>query len=171
MNRLIEWLPQHIPDSARDDALVCVVHGDYRLDNLIFHTSEARVLAVLDWELSTVGHALADFSYHCMAWHIRPGSFRGIGGLDHAALGIPLEADYVRRYCERSGRGNPDRLQADWNFYLAYNLFRLAAICQGIAKRIETGTASSSRAVEYARQALPLAELGWQFAVKATRVG
>ena len=164
MDRLIDWLPRHIPDSARDDALVCVVHGDFRLDNLIFHPTEPRVLAVLDWELSTVGHALADFSYHCMAWHIPPGSFRGIGGLDHAALGIPLEADYVRRYCERSGRGTPDTLKADWNFYLAYNLFRIAAIVQGIAKRVEAGTAASDQARQSATSAKPLAALGWQFA-------
>ena len=167
MDRLIEWLPKHIPDSARDDALVCVVHGDFRLDNLIFHPDEARVLAVLDWELSTVGHALADFSYHCMAWHIHPGSFRGIGGLDHASLGIPLEADYVRRYCERSGRGTPEMLKADWNFYLAYNLFRIAAIVQGIAKRVEAGTAASEQARQSGASAKPLAALGWQFAQQA----
>ena len=107
MDRLIEWLPTHIPTSARDESMVSVVHGDFRLDNLIFHPTEPRVLAVLDWELSTIGHPLADFSYHCMSWHIPPGTFSGIGGLDHAALGIPLEADYVRRYCERSGRGTP----------------------------------------------------------------
>jgi aminoglycoside phosphotransferase (APT) family kinase protein len=169
MDRLIEWLPSHIPPSARDDSLVAVVHGDYRLDNLIFHPSEPRVLAVLDWELSTVGHALADFSYHCMAWHIEPGTFRGIGGLDHAALGIPLENDYVRRYCERSGRGTPEALQADWNFYLAYNLFRIAAIVQGIAKRVESGTAASEQARQSGAGARPLAELGWKFAQAAPR--
>ncbi len=164
MDRLIEWLPRHIPPSARDEAMVSVVHGDYRLDNLIFHPTEARVLAVLDWELSTVGHPLADFSYHCMSWHIPPGTFRGIGGLDHVALGIPLEADYVRRYCERSGRGTPAGLKADWNFYLAYNLFRIAAIVQGIAKRVEAGTAASEQARQSGAGAKPLAELGWRFA-------
>jgi aminoglycoside phosphotransferase (APT) family kinase protein len=167
MDRLIEWLPSHIQPSARDDSMVTVVHGDYRLDNLIFHPSEPRVLAVLDWELSTVGHALADFSYHCMAWHIEPGTFRGIGGLDHAALGIPLENDYVRRYCERSGRGTPEALQADWNFDLAYNLFRIAAIVQGIAKRVESGTAASEQARQSGAGARPLAELGWKFAQAA----
>jgi aminoglycoside phosphotransferase (APT) family kinase protein len=110
MDRLLDWLPKNIPDSARDESMVSVVHGDFRLDNLIFHPTEPRVLAVLDWELSTVGHPLADFSYHCMSWHIPPGSFRGIGGLDHAALGIPVESEYIRRYCERSGRGTPESL-------------------------------------------------------------
>jgi aminoglycoside phosphotransferase (APT) family kinase protein len=167
MERLIEWLPAHMPASARDEAMVSVVHGDYRLDNLIFHPTEPRVLAVLDWELSTIGHPLADFSYHCMSWHIPPGSFRGIGGLDLAALGIPLEDDYVRRYCERSGRGTPASLKADWNFYLAYNLFRIAAIVQGIAKRVEAGTAASEQARQSAASARPLAELGWRFAQAA----
>jgi aminoglycoside phosphotransferase (APT) family kinase protein len=166
MDRLMEWLPQHIPQSARDGSMVSVVHGDFRLDNLVFHATEPRILAVLDWELSTVGHPLADFSYHCMAWHIPPGTFRGIGGLDHAALGIPLESDYVRRYCERSGRGTPAGLQADWNFYLAYNLFRIAAIVQGIAKRVEAGTAASEQARQSGAGARPLAELGWSFAQK-----
>jgi len=167
MDRLIEWLPAHMPASASDEAMVSVVHGDYRLDNLIFHPTEPRVLAVLDWELSTIGHPLADFSYHCMSWHIPPGSFRGIGGLDLAALGIPLEDDYVRRYCERSGRGTPTSLKADWNFYLAYNLFRIAAIVQGIAKRVEAGTAASEQARQSGASAKPLAELGWRFAQAA----
>ena len=164
MDRLIEWLPQHIPPSARDEAMVSVVHGDFRLDNLMFHPSEPRVLAVLDWELSTIGHPLADFSYHCMSWHIPPGTFRGIGGLDHAALGIPPEADYIRRYCERSGRGTPEALKADWNFYLAYNMFRLAAILQGIAKRGAAGTAASAQARQSGAGARPLADMGWRFA-------
>ena len=164
MDRLIEWLPKHMPASARDESLVSVVHGDFRLDNLIFHPTEARVLAVLDWELSTIGHPLADFSYHCMSWHIPPGSFRGIGGLDLPTLGIPLESEYVRRYCERSGRGTPQALKADWNFYLAYNMFRLAAILQGIAKRVEAGTAASEQARQSGAGARPLAELGWRFA-------
>lgn len=167
MDRLIEWLPAHIPPGARDESQVSVVHGDFRLDNLIFHPDEPRVLAVLDWELSTLGHPLADFSYHCMAWHIPPGTFRGIGGLDHAALGIPSERDYVRRYCERTGRGDPDALMADWNFYLAYNLFRIAAILQGIAKRVVDGTAASAQARQAGAGARPLAELGWGFAQRA----
>jgi hypothetical protein len=111
MDRLMAWLPQHIPAMARDESLVSIVHGDYRLDNLMFHPTEPRVLAVLDWELSTLGHPLADFSYHCMAWHIPPGAFRGIGGLDVRALGIPTEAEYIARYCERTGFASPEQLQ------------------------------------------------------------
>ena len=176
MDRLAEWLPAHMPPSARDAAQVTVVHGDFRLDNLVFHKTETRVMAVLDWELSTVGHALADFSYHCMAWHIPPGTFRGIGGLDHAALGIPDEADYVRRYCERVGERvgarsarklQPEALAADWNFYLAYNLFRLASITQGIAKRVVDGIASSAQAKATGASTRPLAEMAWTFAQKA----
>jgi aminoglycoside phosphotransferase (APT) family kinase protein len=164
MDRLIAWLPAHLPASARDERQVSVVHGDYRLDNLVFHPTEPRVLAVLDWELSTLGHPLADFSYHCMAWHIPAGVFRGIGGLDLEALGIPSEAEYVRRYCERTRLATPEALAADWHFYLAYNLFRMAAILQGIAKRVEDGTAASAEARQAAAGARPLAELGWHFA-------
>jgi len=167
MDRLMLWLPQNIPAMARDESLVSVVHGDYRLDNLMFHPTEPRVLAVLDWELSTLGHPLADFSYHCMGWHIPPGAFRGIGGLDLSALGIPTEDEYIALYCQRTGLVTPQQLKADWNFYLAYNLFRLAAILQGIAKRVETGTASSAQAVKSAAGARPLAELAWRFASAA----
>jgi len=167
MDRLIEWLPAHIPASARDESQVSVVHGDYRLDNLVFHPSEPRVVAVLDWELSTLGHPLADFSYHCMSWHIPPGSFRGLGGVDLASLGIPDEKSYVRLYCERTGRPDPDAVMSDWNFYLAYNMFRLAGILQGIAKRVEMGTASSAQARQAGAGARPLAEMGWAIAQKA----
>ena len=167
MDRLIEWLPGHIPASARDEREVSIVHGDFRLDNLVFHPSEPRVLAVLDWELSTLGHPLADFSYQCMSWHIETsGAARGLGGQDLAALGIPDELSYVRRYCERTGRADVDAVMKDWNFYLAYNLFRIAAILQGIAKRVEAGTASSARAREAGAGARPMAELGWRFAQK-----
>jgi len=167
MDRLIEWLPTHIPASARDDGLTAIVHGDYRLDNVIFHPSQPRILAVLDWELSTLGHPLADFSYHCMAWHIPPGTFRGIGGVDLASLGIPSEQDYIHRYCERTGLATPEQLAPDWNFYLAYNMFRIAAILQGIAKRVEAGTASSAQARASGAGARPMAELAWSFAQKA----
>ena len=164
MDQLMAWLPTHMPASARDESRVSIVHGDFRLDNLMFHPTEPRVIAVLDWELSTLGHPLADFSYHCMAWHIPPGHFRGIGGLDLAALGIPSEQEYIRKYCERTGLATPEELASDWNFYLAYNLFRLAAILQGIAKRVEMGTASSAQAKASGEGARPLAQLAWSFA-------
>ena len=167
MDELMAWLPQRIPDMARDEHMVSIVHGDFRLDNLMFHPTEPRIIAVLDWELSTLGHPLADFSYHCMAWHIPPGAFRGIGGLDVGSLGIPTEAAYIRHYCESTGLTTPDVLKADWNFYLAYNLFRLAAILQGIAKRVEAGTAASAQAINSAAGAKPLAQMAWQFAQRA----
>jgi aminoglycoside phosphotransferase (APT) family kinase protein len=159
MDRLIDWLPEHIP--ASDETTV--VHGDYRMDNLVFHPTEPRIVAILDWELSTLGHPLADFSYHCMSWHIAPGAFRGIAGLDHAALGIPDEAEYIRRYSERTGRGPIDH----WNFYLAYNLFRIAAILQGVYKRATEGIASSDNAIRSGENAKALAELGWRYAQRA----
>ena len=167
MDSLMQWLPANIPASARDESMVSIVHGDFRLDNLLFHPTQPQVLAVLDWELSTLGHPLADFSYHCLAWHIPPGTFRGIGGLDVASLGIPTEAQYIARYCERTKLSTPEALKADWNFYLAYNLFRIAAILQGIAKRVEAGTASSAQAVSSAAGAPLLARMAWDFALKA----
>ncbi|MDO9094639.1 MAG: phosphotransferase [Rubrivivax sp.] len=167
MDRLIEWLPGHIPPKARDETVSSIVHGDYRLDNVMFHPVEPRAIAVLDWELSTLGHPLADFSYHCMAWHIPPGAFRGIAGLDLKSLGIPSEAEYIRMYCERTGLATPESLKAEWNFYLAYNMFRIAAILQGIAKRVEAGTASSAQALSAGERAPTLARLGWEFAQKA----
>jgi len=156
MDRLIDWLPEHIPPG---DA-TSVVHGDYRIDNLIFHPTEPRILAVIDWELSTLGHPLADFAYHCMSWHIPPEQFRGMAGRDLAALGIPREVDYIAAYCRRTGRAEI----AHWGFYLSYNLFRLAAILQGIMKRALDGTAASAQALDTGRRARPLAELGWRYA-------
>jgi aminoglycoside phosphotransferase (APT) family kinase protein len=166
MDALLAWLPTHIPASGRDDA-ACVVHGDYRLDNMIFHPSEPRVLAVLDWELSTLGHPLADFSYHCMVWHVEPSQQRGLEGLDLAALGIPALDDYIAMYCDNSGLTTPDVLKQDWSFYMAYNLFRLAAIAQGIAKRVEAGTASSAQAKAAGASAAPRARRAWQWAQQA----
>ncbi len=156
MDRLIQWLPANIPPGDE----TAIVHGDFRLDNMIFAADRASVLAVLDWELSTLGHPLADFAYHCMSWHVPAGVFRGLGGLDLAALGIPDEVEYVRRYCERTGRAaiDPDH----WDFYMAYNLFRLAAILQGIMGRVKAGTAASQQAEQMGRAARPVAELGWQ---------
>ena len=155
MDRLIAWLPQNIPpgDSA------ALVHGDYRLDNLVFHPTEPRVIAVLDWELSTLGHAMADFAYHAMAWEWPSGPMRGLAGLDLAALGIPSAEAYLQRYCERVGVAAPSR--AEWNFYIAYNLFRGAAISQGIMRRALDGSASSAHALEAGAKARAVAEAGW----------
>ncbi len=158
MDKLIEWLPQHIPPGEETS----IVHGDYRLDNLIFHPTEPRVLAILDWELSTLGHPLADFAYHCMAWHVPPAAFRGVAGLDLEELGIPDFKSYVARYCERTGRAGIENFE----YYLAYNLFRMAGILQGIMKRVVDGTASSEQAVAMGKAARPLAELGWKVAEK-----
>jgi aminoglycoside phosphotransferase (APT) family kinase protein len=159
MDKLIAWLPDHIPEGEDTS----IVHGDYRLDNMMFHPTEPRILALLDWELSTLGHPLADFSYHCMTWHVSPGQFRGIAGLDHKALGIPSEKDYIAKYCARTGKTIREE---DFNFYLAYNLFRMAGILQGIMKRYVDGTASSAQAKKSGEAARPMAELGWRYANK-----
>jgi aminoglycoside phosphotransferase (APT) family kinase protein len=160
MDRLIEWLPQNIPPGDE----TCLVHGDYRLDNLIFHPDAPEIVAVLDWELSTLGHPLADFAYHLMSWRLPPGVFPGLAGRDLNSLGIPTESEYVEEYCHRTGRTRIDNL----DFYLAYNLFRLAGILQGIMGRVRDGTASSARAEEMGKLARPLAELGWQHIKKDT---
>jgi len=152
---LMLWLPKNIP--AGDET--SIVHGDYRLDNMIFHPTEPRVFAVLDWELSTLGHPLADFSYHCMTWHIPKGVFRGLGGAKLVDLGIPSESEHVANYCKRTGRAPIN--QSDWDFYMAYNLFRLGAILQGIAGRVKDGTAASAQAKAMGDAAGPLADLGW----------
>ncbi len=167
MDQLMAWLPQHIPAIARDTSMTSIVHGDFRLDNLMFHPTEPRVIAVLDWELSTLGHPLADFSYHCMTWHIPEGLGRGIGGVDIASLGIPSEAQYIQQYCRSTQLTTPEALAKDWSFYMAYNMFRIAAILQGIAKRVEAGTASSAQAVSSGAGARPLAQLAWKFAQQA----
>jgi aminoglycoside phosphotransferase (APT) family kinase protein len=157
MDRLIEWLPENIP--ADDETTI--VHGDYRLDNLIFHPTDARIVAVLDWELSTLGHPLADFAYHCMSWRIPGGGpFGGMHGLDLGSLGIPFEAQHIDAYRRRVGRGpiDPDH----WDFYIAYNMFRAAGIAQGIMGRVVDGTAASEHALDVARWARRMAEQGWQ---------
>jgi len=144
-----------------------VVHGDFRLDNAIFHPAEPKILAVLDWELSTLGDPLADFAYHCMSWHIPPGDFRGIAGLDLQALGIPSENDYIEMYFRRTRRESVPA--SHWDFYLAYNLFRMAAILQGILKRVVDGTAASAHARDAGMRARPMAELGWKQVEKILR--
>jgi aminoglycoside phosphotransferase (APT) family kinase protein len=159
MERLIEWLPKTLPEQTRTS----VVHGDYRIDNMIFDATEARVLAVLDWELSTLGDPLADFTYVAMAWVTDNGGRSGVQDLDRAALGIPELDDMVARYCAATGRdGLPDL-----NWYFAYNFFRLAGIMQGIKKRVLDGTANSAHAGEMSDRVTPLADKAWEFAVKA----
>lgn len=160
MDRLIEWLPEHIPPEAQPQ--VALVHGDYRIDNVIFHPTEPRILAVIDWELSTLGHPLADFAYHLMSWHTTPELARGLKGLDLPSLGIPAEADYIASYAQRVGYP----VAAPWNYYLAYNLFRIAAIVQGIAKRAADGTASNAQAATIGLNTRPLADMGWAIAQK-----
>ncbi|HEX7375004.1 MAG TPA: phosphotransferase, partial [Steroidobacteraceae bacterium] len=153
---LIAWLPANIP--AGDETRI--VHGDYRIDNVIFHPDQPRIVAVLDWELSTLGHPLADFAYHCMVWRIPPGVFRGLAGSQFAELGIPTERDYLDLYCRRTGRAAV--AERDWEYYIAYNLFRIAAIAQGVMARALQGNASSAEAMQTGRAARPLAELAWQ---------
>ena len=160
MDRLVEWLPHNIP-SGGDEARI--IHGDFRCDNMIFHTSEPRVLAVLDWELSTLGHPLADFSYHLMMYRMPAGLTAGLAGADLAALNIPSEQDYVAAYCERTGRsGIPDL-----DFYIAFNMFRLAAILHGIKGRIARGTAASAHADKMVAGLNDLADLAWRQAERA----
>ncbi|GGY91900.1 phosphotransferase [Novosphingobium colocasiae] len=146
MDALVEWLPANIPAGEESS----VVHGDFRCDNMIFHPTEPRVIAVLDWELSTLGHPLADFAYHAMMYQMPPDIVAGLGGADLAALNIPSEQEYVAAYCARTGRDGI----ANWDFYVAFNYFRLAAIFHGIKGRVIRGTAASAHAQERAR-ALP----------------
>ncbi len=160
MDRLVAWLPENLPP---DEPQPRIIHGDFRCDNMIFHATEPRVLAVLDWELSTLGHPLADFSYHLMMYRMPAGITTGLAGRDLKALNIPSEADYVAAYCRRTGReGIPDL-----DFYMAFNLFRLAGIVHGIKGRVARGTASSAHAASMAASLEPLAELAWAQAVKA----
>ena len=154
---LIDWLPRHVPPAGE----ARIVHGDYRLDNVIFHPAEPRILAVLDWELSTLGDPLADFAYHCMRWHLPPPG--GLAGADLAALGIPGEADYLRRYLDRVGsprEPNPD----EWTYYLVFNMFRLVGILQGVAARALQGNASSAQVIETGKRTRPLADQAWALA-------
>jgi len=155
MDHLIEWLPRNVPPGDETS----VVHGDYRIDNLVFHPSSARILAVLDWELSTLGHPLADFAYHCMTWRMPEGAHgRGLAGADFSALGIPTEREYVAMYCKRTGRASIDHFE----YYLAYNMFRLAAILQGVMARALQGNAASADALAAGKSTRAIAEEGWR---------
>ena len=156
MDRLIAWLPDHIPD----DDETTIVHGDYRPGNLILHPSEPRIAAVLDWELCTLGHPLSDLAHNCLAFWIprRDTALPGLGGTDFQALGLPAEDAYRAAYCDHVGRGP----LADWRFYLAFAFFRMAAICQGVYARGLKGNASASNARDYGERARVLAALGWE---------
>jgi len=161
MDRLIEWLPRHVPpgDETR------LVHGDYRIDNVIFHPTEPRVLAVLDWELSTLGHPLSDFAYQVMAWRLAPEEFRGLKGCDFAALGIPTEDEYVAAYCRRTGR---DAIP-NWDVYLIFNMFRIAAILHGVLARALQGNAASQDAIATGSRARLVADVAWDMARQTQR--
>lgn len=156
MDRLVAWLPEHAPP---DDGAVSVVHGDFRADNAVFAPDREEVRAVLDWELSTLGHPLGDFTYHLMMYRLPPHMIGGFAGADLAALGIPSEADYLAAYCERVGRTPPTA--RDLRFYMAFNMFRLAAILHGIKGRIARGTAASAHAQTMADNLPELAALAW----------
>lgn len=159
MENLMTWLPAHVPA----DDQTTIVHGDYRSGNMLMHPTEPRVIAVLDWELSTLGHPLADLAYHCMPYRLGPGTLGGFAEEDLARLGIPTEQAFLETYCRRVGRdGIPD-----WEFYVAFSMFRLSAIAQGIMGRVIAGTANDARARERGARARPLAEAGWGVIEKA----
>ncbi|MEO1038519.1 MAG: phosphotransferase family protein [Pseudomonadota bacterium] len=159
MDRLIEWLPANAPEQDRTS----VVHGDYRLDNMIFHPTEPRVIAVLDWELSTLGDPLADFTYQLMQWRTPKDIRSGFLGVDLSALGIPSEDEYVAAYCKRTGRDGI----ANLDFYFAYNIFRLAGIAQGVFARSLQGNASNDKAKELGALVAPMADYAWSIAERA----
>jgi len=155
MDELIEYLTTHIPENDETS----IVHGDYRIDNMIFHPTEPKILAILDWELSTLGHPLSDFSYYCMAWHMpSDGGGNGLLGLDLKKHQMPAEQDNIDAYCRRTGRTRID----NWHYYMAFNFFRLSGITFGIAGRVRDGTASSPQAIATAAMAKPLAAAGME---------
>ncbi len=156
MDQLIEWLPQNIP--SYDDTRL--VHGDFRLDNMIFHPTEPKVLALLDWELSTLGHPLSDFAYHMMTWRFAPDLFRGLAGSQFEELGIPIESEYLEQYLAKTGQLIENK--KDWEFYIIFNMFRMAAILQGVLFRALQGNAASEKALEAGSKAKPIAILAWQ---------
>ncbi|PCI48719.1 MAG: phosphotransferase family protein [Moraxellaceae bacterium] len=156
MELLMQWLPNHMPE---DDGRVSLIHGDYRLDNIIFAENEPKIIAVLDWELSTLGHPFSDLAYQCMQLRMPAdlalGNLSGLGGIDREAIGVPSEEEYVALYCKRRGLQEIPH----WPFYLAFNFFRFAAILQGIMKRYQDGSASNDEALSYGKMARPTAEL------------
>lgn len=154
MDKLMEWLPEHIPETDE----VSIVHGDYRIGNSIIDNTEPRIVAVLDWELSTLGHPLADLAYHCQSYHTKPSDEATLNRSDLEELGIPSEAEQVELYCEATGRTHID----NWHFYLVYNLFRSAAIAQGVYKRGLDGNASSTQALEFKDVCPERAVQSWQ---------
>ena len=158
MDRLMEWLPAHIP--AGDE--IAIVHGDYRVENLIFHPTEPRIVAIVDWELSTLGHPLADLAYNCLTYYLPPQALGRVEAVDEDRSGLPTEADYVAAYCRRTGRaGIPD-----WNFYIAFSMFRLASILQGVYARGLQGNAASAYALQRGAAARQIAESAWIIAQK-----
>jgi aminoglycoside phosphotransferase (APT) family kinase protein len=156
MDDLIEWLPKNIP--SYDDTRL--VHGDFRLDNMIFHPTEPKVLALLDWELSTLGHPLSDFAYHMMNWRFAPDLFRGLAGSAFEELGIPVESTYLKEYLIQTNQHLEN--EKDWEFYIIFNMFRMAAILQGVLFRALQGNAASEKALEAGSKAKPIAILAWQ---------
>ena len=167
MNKLIEWLPANLPPGERSS----IVHGDYRLDNMILHPTEAKVIAVLDWELCTIGDPMADFTYHLMQWQMPAGGGTAgtttLLGADLNALGIPSMDEYTAMYCRRTGRDTTPNM----DYYAAYNFFRLAGILQGIVGRVRDGTAANANAAQSAAAVRPLAETAWAFAKRAGATG
>jgi aminoglycoside phosphotransferase (APT) family kinase protein len=153
MEQLIAWLPEHVP--AEEDTTIA--HGDFRLGNTVLHPTEPRILAVLDWELATLGNPLSDLAYNCMPYRLGAESMDGFQGADFAALGMPTEEEYVAAYCRRTGRAGIE----DWDFYMAFAMFRLSAIAQGIMGRFIAGTANDPHARERGARARPLADAGW----------
>jgi len=157
MDELSRWLEEHLPE---EDNQVCLVHGDFRLDNMMFAKDKAEIIAILDWELSTLGHPYADLAYQCMQLRMPSGmgSIDGLLGVDRHSLGIPTEEEYVALYCQRMGI---EKI-AHWTFYLAFSFFRLAAIAQGVAKRASQGNASNAQANKVGSFVEPLAQMALQ---------
>jgi aminoglycoside phosphotransferase (APT) family kinase protein len=164
MNKLIDWLPGNIPGNDE----VSIVHGDFRLDNMVLHQDKPQVAAVLDWELSTLGHPLGDFTYHLMQWYMPSdaGSTNTLKDADFDALNIPDAEEYTRLYCAHTGRDSIENM----DFYIAYNMFRLAGILQGIVGSVRDGTASNAHAAAMADRVKPLSDMGWEYALRAGAV-